>query len=198
MESVTTEEADVLGNSLPPKLIRTVSINLTRLMCTHDQTTIDGLKKAGMALRTGQDRYGLADYQLIYGGRFYIDRGASQMIIDGRIKVHRCQRGINAFHPDGLILADGSKIGPGVVVYATGYREAGVTVERLFGPETARKVGAIGSLDAENERVGWWRPTGVSGLWYMTGSFLWCRQFSIPLALRIAAIEHGLNGTYYE
>ncbi|KAI8945807.1 flavin-binding monooxygenase [Xylaria longipes] len=195
MEGVSTEEADVLGNSLPLKLIRTVSIDLTRLMCAYDKATLEGLRKAGMALRTGEDGYGLADYQLIHGGRFYIDRGASQMIVDGRIKISRCDGGnINAFHAKGLILADGTQIDADVVVYATGYRGVEVTVERLMGPDFAKKVGAIiGSRDAENERVGWWRPTGAPCFWYMTGSFLWCRQFSLPLALQIAAIENGLD-----
>ncbi|KAI0414711.1 flavin-binding monooxygenase [Xylaria grammica] len=197
MDGVSTEEADVLGNSLPLKLIRTVSIDLTRLMCAHDKATVDGLQKAGMALRTGEDGYGLADYQLIHGGRFYIDRGASQMIVDGRIKIRKCEGGIGAFHPNGLILADGTAIDADVVVYATGYRAAEVTVERLMGPEVASKVGAVGALDDENERVGWWRPTGVPGFWYMTGSFLWSRQFSLPTALQIAAIERGLNDAHY-
>ncbi|KAI0537062.1 flavin-binding monooxygenase [Xylaria digitata] len=197
MEGLDTEEADVLGNSLPLKLIRTISIDLTRLMCVHDGATIDGLKKAGMALKTGEDGYGLADYQLIHGGRFYIDRGASQMIVDGRIKIRRCEGGISAFCPDGLILADGTKIDAGVVVYATGYRWPQVIVERIMGQDIASKVGAIGSLDDENERVGWWRPTGAPGFWYMTGSFLWCRQFSLSLALQITAIEGGLNNAYY-
>lgn len=44
----------------------------------------------------------------------------------------------------------------------------------------------------------WWRPTGVPGLWYMTGSFLWTQTFSAVLALRIAAIERGLNPAHYE
>ncbi|KAF2964345.1 hypothetical protein GQX73_g9227 [Xylaria multiplex] len=197
MEGLETEEADVLGNSLPLKLIRTISIDLTQLMCAHDKATIDGLKKAGMALRTGGDGYGLADYQLIYGGRFYIDRGASQMIVDGRIKIRRCEGGISAFDPEGLILADGTKIDADVVVYATGYRWPEVIVERIMGSDITSKVGAIGSLDDENERVGWWRPTGAPGFWYMTGSFLWCRQFSLSLALQIAAIEGGLNEDYY-
>ncbi|KAI0426756.1 hypothetical protein F5Y09DRAFT_317939 [Xylaria sp. FL1042] len=131
-----------------------ISIDLTRLMCAHDKTTIDGLKKVGMALRTGEDRYGIADYQLIHGGHFYIDRGASQMIVDGRIKIRRCERGISAFHRHGLILADGTKLDADVVVYATGYRGIEVTVERLMGSDVARRVGATGGLDAENERVG--------------------------------------------
>jgi hypothetical protein len=31
----------------------------------------------------------------------------------------------------------------------------------------------------------------------MTGSFMWCRQFSLPLALQIAAVEKGFNKTHY-
>lgn len=32
----------------------------------------------------------------------------------------------------------------------------------------------------------------------MTGSFMYCRQFSLPLALQIAAVEKGLNKSYYK
>lgn len=33
----------------------------------------------------------------------------------------------------------------------------------------------------------------MPGFWYMTGSFMWSRQFAPLLALQIAAIEQGLN-----
>lgn len=36
----------------------------------------------------------------------------------------------------------------------------------------------------------------MPGFWFMTGSFLWSRQFSPILALQIAAIEWGLNKEY--
>jgi hypothetical protein len=32
----------------------------------------------------------------------------------------------------------------------------------------------------------------------MTGSFVWCRQFSPILALQITALEQGLNPEYWE
>lgn len=31
----------------------------------------------------------------------------------------------------------------------------------------------------------------------MTGSFMWCRQFSLQLALQIAAVEKDLNKGHY-
>lgn len=32
----------------------------------------------------------------------------------------------------------------------------------------------------------------------MTGSFMWSRQFSLALALQIAAVEKGMNEEYYD
>ncbi|KFZ03220.1 hypothetical protein V502_11125 [Pseudogymnoascus sp. VKM F-4520 (FW-2644)] len=66
-----------------------------------------------------------------------------------------------------------------------------------MGEEFMAKVGKVGELDEEKERIAWWRPTAVPGFWYMTGSFLWSRSFSKPLALQIKAVEEGLNPDYY-
>ena len=43
----------------------------------------------------------------------------------------------------------------------------------------------------------WWRPSAAPGFWYMTGSFIWSRTYSKPLALQIKAIKEGLNVDYY-
>src|SRR5688572_11868298 len=90
MDSITTEEADLVGNSLPIPVIRRMSIDLTKAMAEFDKDMIAGLKGAGLALRTGEDGFGLADHQLIKGGLYYIDHGANSLIIDGRIKIHHC------------------------------------------------------------------------------------------------------------
>lgn len=187
MDGLTTEEADMLGNSLPIAVVRTMSIGLTRAMADVDKDMLAGLRRAGMALRTGEDGYGLADHQLIKGGHYYIDQGACQMIIDGRIKVHQCEGGVREFGETSVTLADGTNIEADVVVLATGFEKNIENVRNLMGDEIADKMHGFGDLDAEQERVGWWRPTGVHGFWYMTGSFMWCRQFSRPLALQIAA-----------
>ncbi|KAK6069247.1 flavin-binding monooxygenase [Seiridium cupressi] len=197
-EGISTEEADVIGNSLPTPIVRTLSIGMTQMMCAHDKDMIDGLKKAGLAVRTGDDGIGLAEYQLVSGGQFYIDQGASQMIIDGRIKIRRSEGGVKSLHVNGLTLYDDTSVDADVVVLATGFHRSVVDVKDIMGEDIAKKVGRLTRLDKEQERIGTWRPTGMPGFWYMTGSFLWCRQYSLALALQIAAVEHGFNKTHYE
>ncbi|UNI13380.1 hypothetical protein JDV02_000129 [Purpureocillium takamizusanense] len=188
---LTTEEADLLGNSIPIALIRSMSIGLTRKMAKADREMLAGLRKAGLAIRTGEDGYGLADHQLITGGHYYIDQGACQMIIDGRIKVHQCEGGVQELGERSVILADGTSIAADVIVFATGYERNILTVRKLMGDDVADKLEGFGSFDHEQERKGWWRPTGIPGFWFMTGSFSWCRQFSRTLALQIA---HAIKG----
>ncbi|KAJ6447277.1 Acetyl-coenzyme A transferase nodX [Purpureocillium lavendulum] len=183
---LTTEEADLLGNSIPIPIVRTMSIGLTRSMASADKVMLNGLKKAGLAVRTGEDGYGLADHQLITGGHYYIDQGATQMIIDGRIKVHQCEGGVKELGERSVILADGTVLEADVIVMATGWEKNILTVQKLMGDEVAAKLQGFGCLDSEQERNGWWRPTGIPGFWFMTGSFTWCRQFSRALALQIA------------
>ncbi|KAH9232119.1 hypothetical protein K456DRAFT_54581 [Colletotrichum gloeosporioides 23] len=195
---LSTEEADIVGNAIPLAVIRKMSIGLTKMMAAHDKVVHDGLKKAGLALKEGEDGYGLADYQLIKGGQYYIDQGANQMIIDGRIKIKRCEEGVREFVEDGLVLADGTKLEADIVVLATGFQKETTTIEKLMGSEVSKRLRKFGQLDEEQERSGWWRSTGVPGFWYMTGSFMYCRQFSLPLALQIAAVEKGLNKSYYK
>ncbi|KAH8194447.1 hypothetical protein TruAng_011391 [Truncatella angustata] len=197
-DGISTEEADVIGNSFPTPVVRTMSVGLTQMMCTHDKEMIDGLKRAGLAVRTGEDGISIAEHQLVRGGQFYIDQGANEMIIDGRIKIRRSEGGVKEFNATGLILADGTNINADVVVLATGFHRSIVDIRDIMGEEVADKVGTIGFLDGEQERKGTWRPTGTPGFWYMTGSFIWCRQYSLVLALQIAAIEHGLNEAHYE
>lgn len=191
MPGLTTEDADLLSNSIPIPLVRTMSIGLTRIMAENDRMMLDGLTKAGLAVRTGEDGYGLADHQLITGGHYYIDQGASQMIIDGRIKIHRCEEGVQKLGQNSVTLADGTCVQADVIVLATGYEKSILTIRKLMGDEVADKLRGFGSLDHEQERSGWWRPTGIPGFWFMTGSFTWCRQFSQKLALQIA---HAVKG----
>jgi len=113
------------------------------------------------------------------------------MIIDGRIKIHRCEEGVQKLGQNSVTLADGTCVQADVIVLATGYEKSILTIRKLMGDEVADKLRGFGSLDHEQERSGWWRPTGIPGFWFMTGSFTWCRQFSQKLALQIA---HAVKG----
>lgn len=154
MEGLSTEEADIVGNAIPLALIRTMSIGLTQMMAEHDKVVHDGLKKAGLVLKEGKDGYGLADYQLIKGGQYYIDQGANQMIIDGKIKIQRCEEGVREFQADGLTLANGTKLEADVVVLATGFENNITTIGKLLGAGVAGKLDRFGGLDDEQERAG--------------------------------------------
>ncbi|KAI9146866.1 putative flavin-binding monooxygenase protein [Paramyrothecium foliicola] len=155
MEGISTEEADLAGNAIPLAVIRTMSIGMSHTMTEIDNIMIEGLQKAGLALRTGQDGYGLADYQLIKGGHFYLDQGASAMIVDGRIKVYHCEGGISDVEPHAVKLADGTRLDADIIVLATGYHNSMRTVEQLMGHDVATKMSPhFGMLDAENERAG--------------------------------------------
>jgi cation diffusion facilitator CzcD-associated flavoprotein CzcO len=151
---ISTEEADLVGNSIPLAVARSMSIRLTKAMAAWDKDMLDGLKKAGMLLRTGEDGFGLADHQLIKGGHYYIDQGASQMIIDGRIKIRQCEEGVKSLSSTGLVLADGEELEADIVVLATGFEQNIATVRQLLGDAVADKMPIFGDLDKEQERNG--------------------------------------------
>ena len=54
------------------------------------------------------------------GGGYYIDVGASQLIIDGKIKVKQGQE-IDAVEEHSLLFADGTRLEADEIVFATGY-----------------------------------------------------------------------------
>ncbi|KAL2847866.1 hypothetical protein BJY01DRAFT_262845 [Aspergillus pseudoustus] len=193
---LSTEDADLLGNSLPTALVRTLGIGGSQMMSAFDKDLLDALEKAGMAVKRGDTGDSLADHQFIKAGHFYADQGACEMIIDGRIQVRQCGKGVQAYTPDGIVLGDGTKIESDVVILATSIERTHKAIEQLMPKEVIDRVGEICSLDESQERVGVWRPTGMPGFWFMTGSFIWARQFSPLLALQIAAVEWGLNSEY--
>ncbi|KAL4919242.1 hypothetical protein BDW62DRAFT_179715 [Aspergillus aurantiobrunneus] len=195
---LSTDDADLLGNSLPMAVVRTLSVGASQMMSAKDKAMLDGLEKAGLAVKRGNEGDSLVDHQVVKGGHFYIDQGASQMIIDGRIQVRRCEGGVQRFSPDGIILSDGTEVKSDIVILATGFERGIKVIGRLMGKDVMDRVGEICELDGSQERIGVWRPTGMPGFWFMTGSFLWARQFAPLLALQIDAIERGLNSEYYD
>ncbi|KAK8923222.1 hypothetical protein H634G_10455 [Metarhizium anisopliae BRIP 53293] len=196
---LSVEDADLIETSVPNVLALTLVSGTTSVCASMDGELIGGMERAGMALRKGEDGISLLDLLMLKSGHFYIDQGAAQMIVDGRIKVHRCKGGLGAFYDRGIELADGRRLDADVIVLATGWERTGDVVERLLGRDLAGRVNARewGRLDEESERIGWWRPSGVPGIWCMSGAISWARQYSRVLALQIDAVERGYNDEYY-
>ncbi|KAJ5223237.1 hypothetical protein N7468_007779 [Penicillium chermesinum] len=150
---VSTEDADLLGNSFPTPLVRTLGVGASQMMSANDKALLDGLENAGLAVKRGNGD-SLVDYQLIKGGHFYIDQGASQMIIDGRIQIRRCEQGVQGYCPEGVILRDGTRIQSDIVVLATGFERGSKVIERLMGKSVMDKIGDVFGLDESQERIG--------------------------------------------
>jgi putative flavoprotein involved in K+ transport len=77
-------------------------------------------------------------------------------------------------------------------VLATGYKRQEHLVRKLFGDETADRVGPIWGFGERQELRNMYTRTAQPGLWFIAGSLAQCRINSKYLALQIKAIEEGL------
>lgn len=102
------------------------------------------------------------------------DVGASQMIIDGKIKLKSGSGGIKQFTKDGLIADDGSELKADVVLFATGYGDGREPIRELVGEEIGKKLTPIWGLNDEGEIRSCWKEMGVDNMWLMMGEYLWC------------------------
>jgi len=132
----------------------------------------------------------------------WADVGASQLIIDGKIKLKNDSK-IARFTKTGVEFENGSTLDADAFILATGYVKmrssltrpelrcfdyrygnAEVTFREIFGDEVGDKLKPLFGLDEEGEVRGLWRDTGVPRLYQMFGNFALCRFYSKHIALR--------------
>ncbi|MEY4720975.1 MAG: hypothetical protein RIQ46_700, partial [Pseudomonadota bacterium] len=174
---MTTEKADLIFASLPYKILHTFQIPLYEKMKEVDADFYAGLEKAGFWLDWGADGSGLFMKYLRRGSGYYIDVGASQLIIDGKIKL--AHGNVKEIVPDGVILEDGTKLEADVIVYATGYGSMNGWAADLIGRDVADKVGKCWGLGSDTpkdlgpwvgEERNMWKPTQQEALWFHGGN----------------------------
>ncbi|PPQ75988.1 hypothetical protein CVT24_006553 [Panaeolus cyanescens] len=124
------------------------------------------------------------------------DTGASQLIIDGKIKLKSTSE-ISSFSPTGIIFEDGSTLEADVVVFATGIGSPHAYLTTLLPPSMTARITPLWGLDAEGELNGLYKEIGVEGLWSMIGSLGLCRFHSKHIALQIKAMLEGIHGGRY-
>lgn len=156
-----------------------------------DKDLLAGLEAAGLQIGHGVRRMGWLDLFLRTGGGYYFNKGTSEIIANGGIKIEQYSRVVE-FVPNGVKLNDGRVIEAGLVVLATGYQNRKAEVAEQFGEEVAEKVGAIGTLDEEGEWANIWGQTGQRGLWCNGGGINQVRPGSKRLALLVKADLDGL------
>jgi cation diffusion facilitator CzcD-associated flavoprotein CzcO len=188
----TVEEIDQRRNSgfVYPLMLKKAQVETERTEREYAEM-FDGLRKAGMTLTIGEEKAGWI-YRLhkTFSG-YYLDVGASQAIIDGRIKMIQ-MADVDRFVSSGVRLNDGQVIELDTVVTATGYRNVQTTIARLFGQDIAERVGPIGGIADDGEHRNMARPTRQPHLWMLFGGIMDARKMSEVLALQIVAQLDGV------
>ena len=79
-----------------------------------------GLEEAGFLLDFGDDGSGLFMKYLRRGSGYYIDVGASELVINGSVKL---KSGVNIkrIKENSVMLTDGTELPANLIVYASGY-----------------------------------------------------------------------------
>ena len=201
---VTTKKADMIFASLPYRIMHEFQIPVYEAIREQDSDFYEGLEKAGFQHDWGADGSGLFMKYLRRGSGYYIDVGASQLVIDGQIKLKAGQ--VKEITEGGVKLEDGTELPADLIVYATGYGSMNGWVADLVDKATADRVGKVWGLGSdtpkdpgpwEGEQRNMWKPTQVDNLWFHGGNLHQSRHYSQYLSLQLKARMEGLDTPVY-
>jgi putative flavoprotein involved in K+ transport len=201
---MTTAKADLIFASLPYAIMHEFQKPVYDKIREVDAKFYEDLEKAGFRLDFGADDSGLFMKYLRRGSGYYIDIGASQLIIDGKIKLAAGQ--VEEITETGVKLDNGQEIPADVIVYATGYGSMNGWVADLIDQETADKVGKCWGLGSgtpkdpgpwEGEQRNMWKPTQQEALWFHGGNLHQSRHYSQFLSLQLKARMEGIPTPVY-
>jgi len=192
---VTTERADMLLASMPYGLLPESQKRLTDEARRRDAKFYERLAGAGFALDFGEDDSGLFMKALRTGSGYYIDVGASDLIIEGEIKVESRVE-IEALTEESVRLSNGKELPADAIILCTGYHSMHETVAEIVSREAADKVGPCWGLGSgvkgdpgpwHGELRNMYKPTAIEALWFHGGNLALSRFYSKILALQLHA-----------
>jgi putative flavoprotein involved in K+ transport len=201
---ITTDKADLIFASIPYAVLPAVQKGGADVMKERDKDFYAALEKVGFWHDWGADETGLFMKYLRRGSGYYIDVGASQLIIDGKIKLARGQ--VAEITETGVKLEDGTELPADLIVLATGYGSMNGWAAQLVSPEVADKVGKCWGLGSdtpkdpgpwEGELRNMWKPTQQEALWFHGGNLHQSRHYSQFLALQLKARMEGIPTPVY-
>jgi putative flavoprotein involved in K+ transport len=202
---ISTSLADLTVASMPLRLLPLHQKPIYDTILKRDAALYMGLARAGFQFDMGEDGSGIHSVYLRRGGGYYIDTGASQMVIDGRIKL-QSKTEIDHLGARSVTLKNGSEIPADLVVCATGYGSMNQWAAKLISREVADKVGKCWGMGSATrydpspwvgELRNMWKPTHQPGLWFHGGNLMQARHYSLYLALQLKARYEGLPTPVY-
>ena len=204
-KGIDTNTADLIFASIPYRLLPQFQIPVYKAIAKRDAVFYEKLEKAGFLHDWGDDESGLFMKFLRRGSGYYIDVGASQLIIDGKVKL-RSGVNIESFKEHAVVLTDGSELPADLVVLATGYCSMNGFAAKLISQEVADKVGKVWGLGSgttkdpgpwEGEERNMWKPTQQEALWFHGGNLHQSRHYSQFLSLQLKARYEGIPTPVY-
>ena len=184
-------DTDFMISAVPYDLLRRLHGPLSRDMAEQDGELLDGLRKVGFLLDNGEDDTGYFLKLLRYQAGYYINVGASDLIIEGKIKL-KSGVGLERMTTRKAIFSDGSSLDVDVLVLATGYKPMPEAVRAMFGDEVADRVGPIWGIGADGELRNMYARTAQEGFFVAGGGFPAARVYSKYTAMLIKADLEGL------
>ena len=197
---ITTAIADLTVASVPFKVLPELQRPIYSAIRDRDADLYAGLDQAGFLYDFGADGSGIHSLYLRRGAGYYIETGASQMIIEGRIKL-RSRVSVERLNRRSVTLSDGAELPADLVVYATGYGSMNQWAAELISQEVADRVGKVWGLgsDTKQDPGPWvgelrnmWKPTQQPNLWFHGGNLMQSRHYSLYLALQLKARMEGI------
>ena len=196
---ISTEIADLTVASVPFKVLPGLQKPIYDQIAKRDADLYEGLAKAGFQYDFGEDGSGIHALYLRRGAGYYIEVGASQLIIEGKIKLK--SGSVERINERSLTLSDGAELPADLAVFATGYGSMNGWAAQLISQEVADKVGKVWGLGSDTkadpgpwvgELRNMWKPTQQPGLWFHGGNLMQSRHYSLYLALQLKARMEGI------
>ncbi|PXA79406.1 NAD(P)/FAD-dependent oxidoreductase [Auritidibacter sp. NML120636] len=202
---IDTDRADRLFASWPYRILPDVQRPAFEQMREENAEFYQALEDADFSIDFGEDGSGLFLKYLRRGSGYYIDVGASQLIIDGEVSLRNGQ--VDHLTEHSVVLADGTELPADLVVYATGFGSMNEWLADIISPEVADTVGKCWGYGSDTKRDpgpwegelrNMWKPTNVKNLWIHGGNLHQSRHYSKYLAIQLKARYEGLDTPVYK
>ncbi|MCA1494921.1 NAD(P)/FAD-dependent oxidoreductase [Ensifer sp. NBAIM29] len=205
-EDANTDRRDLLSAAMPYRLRERYQKEECEKTQRDNASFYAQLRAAGFLLDFGEDNTGQAAKYYRRASGYYLDVGASDLIINGQIKV-RSATTIREIRQRSVVLGDGSELPADAIIYATGFEPMESWIGALISKDCEQRVGHCWGLGSDTamdpgpwkgELRNMWKPTAQEGLWLMGGALFQARFHSLHLALQIKARLENLPISVHE
>jgi putative flavoprotein involved in K+ transport len=202
---IDVDTADMIAAATPFALQPPKQKALYDRIRARDAEFYRKLEATGFLLDFGPDETGLMMKAYRTGSGYYVDVGASQLIIDGEIKI-KAGVEIETLTPSGIRFADSEEVAADAIIQSTGFQSMHEVVAKIVSREVADKIGTCWGLGSgtrhdpgpwHGELRNMYKPVTQKNLWFQGGNLALSRFFSKFVALQIKARLEGIDTPVY-